>query len=257
MTATSLFRYHAGFCTFNLRVSANMRLFAIYLLLLLTICGCANKQLQPYIDNYANFEEKVYVIDHGYHTALAVESKALLEMLGLQDSFYRKFKYIEIGRGDAGFYQQEEIMVSTTLKALFFSTPAIMYLRAYNTSPMKRYPAANRVKVRLSRVALGELHKAIVDSFALEENSAVEMSKGPDEFGRYFKARGNYHLFYTCNNWTAEIMQQADYPINHRWAFFAGSVMRQIDSVKRRLETSCRPTQDHGCPGQTESATSR
>lgn len=257
MTAACLFRYHVRICTFNLRLPANMRLSVICPLLLLTICGCANKQLQPYIDNYADFEEKVYVIDHGYHTALAVESKALLEELGLQDSFYRKFKYIEIGRGDAGFYQQEEVMVSTTLKALFFSTPAIMYLRAYNRSPMKRYPATSRVEVRLSRVALENMHKAIVDSFALEQNSAVEMSKGPDEFGRYFKANGNYHMFYTCNNWTAEIMQQADYPINYRWAFFAGSVMRQIDSVQRRLGIGCEPIQDQECPGQAESATSR
>ena len=234
-----------------------MRLFAICLLLLLTISGCANKQLQPYIDNYADFEETIYVIDHGYHTALAVKSKGLLEKLGLQDSFYRKFKYIEIGRGDAGFYQQEEVMVSTTLKALFFSTPAIMHLRAYNTSPMKRFPSGHRFEVRLSRVALGKLHKAIVDSFALEENSAVEMAKGRDEFSRYFKAKGNYHMFYTCNNWTAEIMQQADYPIKHRWSFFAGSVVRQIESVRQQLSNDCQSIQSRECPGQAGSVTSR
>ena len=257
MTAASQFGYHAGFCTPNSRVFINMRLPAICLFLLLTISGCANKQLQPYLDNYADFDEKVYVIDHGYHTALAVESKALLEQLGLQDSFYSKFKYIEIGRGDAGFYQQEEILVSTTLKALFLSTPAIMYLRAYNKSPMKRYQPVNRVEIRLSRVALGKLHKAIVDSFALEENSAVEMSKGPDEYGRYFKARGTYHLFYTCNNWTAETMQMADYPINHRWSFFAGSVMRQIESVRRRLGVGCEDVESAECDENEDSASSR
>jgi len=234
-----------------------MRLIAICLLLLFNLYGCANKQLQPYLDNYASFDEKVYVMDHGYHTALAVESKGFLEKIGLQNSFYSQFKYVEIGRGDAGFYQQEEVVLSTTLKALFFSTPAIMHLRAYDTSPMKRYPPGRRFEVRLSRVALEKLHTAIVDSFALEENSAVEMAKGNDEFSRYFKARGNYHMFYTCNNWTAEMMQRAEYPINHRWSFFAGSVMRQIDSVRQRLGFSCRSAEGYECPGQTENITLR
>jgi len=234
-----------------------MRLFVSCPFLLLIIFGCANRQLQPYLDNYADFEERVYVIDHGYHTALTVESAGLLEKLGLQDSFYNKYKYIEIGRGDAGFYQQEEIKISTTLTALFFSTPAIMHLRAYNNSPMKRFPKGHRFEVRLSRVALGKLHEAIVDGFALQGNTAIEMAKGRDKFSRYFKARGNYHMFYTCNNWTAEVMQRADYPINHRWAFFAGSVMRQIETVRRELNIDCQPGKDRECPGHVEPVTSR
>ncbi len=201
----------------------------------LLLPACANKNLQVYLDNYERFEHRIYVIDHGIHTGLVIKTEDILPMLGLQSSFYRSYRFVEIGRGDAGFYQDEEEKLSTALSAMFLSTPAVLHLRGYNSPPYKRYPMSKTLEVRLSAIALQKLLEAVAGSFVMPEGKAIEVAKGIDERSRFFGANGNYHLFYTCNNWTAEMVERADYPIGHRWAFFASSVMRQIEAVQRRI----------------------
>ncbi len=216
-------------------------------IILFSLSACANKNLPLYLDNYDSYQERVYVIDHGIHTGLVIETKHILENLGLKNSLYKDYRFVEIGRGDAGFYQDEEENSSTALSALFLSTPAVLHLRGYNRPPYQRYPLSQTLEVRLSSQALQKLIKAVAGGFAMREGKAVEVAKGKDERSRFFGANGTYHLFYTCNNWTAEMIEQADYPIGHRWAFFAGSVMRQIESVQRRLGMSCQSAANYPC----------
>jgi uncharacterized protein (TIGR02117 family) len=224
----------------------------ILLLLLLAVSACANRNLQLYLQQYDSYPHAVYVIDHGIHTAIVMQSMQVLPAIGLQDSIYRKYRYVEIGRGDAGFYQEKEEKLSTALAAIFLSTPAVLHLRGYNSPPYRRYPQSRTLEVRLSRIALQKLVDALADSFAMENGVAIEVGEGVDERSRFFKALGNYHLFYTCNNWTAEMIELADYPLNHRWAFFAGSVMKQIESVQRQLGLSCRDVGGYQCNGNAE-----
>ncbi len=223
---------------FSYDVAMLSRLFLL-LFVSFIIAGCANKSLKPYLENYAGFAESVYVIDHGRHTALVVKSEDIIERIGLANTFYSHFRFIEIGRGDAGFYREEEPLFSTTLKALFLLSPAVLHLRAYNHPPYKRYPLSHILKIPLSKTALHKLMKAVTASFELENKQAIELSEGSDKNSRFFQASEGYHLFYTCNNWTADMVERADYPINHRWAFFAGSVMRQIEAVQRELGLQC------------------
>ncbi|MDH5356937.1 MAG: DUF2459 domain-containing protein, partial [Gammaproteobacteria bacterium] len=125
------------------------RLLLLIIMLVITT-GCASKLLKPYIKNYADYDESVYVIDHGIHTALVVESSDIVEKIGLQGTFYSSFRFIEIGRGDADFYQDEEENFSTALKALFLSTPAVLYLRAYNSLPDKHDSSSHTIGIRFS-----------------------------------------------------------------------------------------------------------
>ncbi|MCP3688305.1 MAG: DUF2459 domain-containing protein, partial [Gammaproteobacteria bacterium] len=124
-------------------------------------------------------------------------------------------------------------------KALFLSTPAVLHLRAYNYPPYKRYPLSHTLQIRLSSSALHKLMAAVTASFAFENNQAIELNEGSDKNSRFFQASGTYHLFYSCNNWTADMIEQADYPINHRWAFFSDSVMQRIEEVQQELGLQC------------------
>lgn len=221
------------------------------------LSACASKNLQPYLDQYDSYQHQVYVIDHGIHTGLVIEAEHLLPALALEQSVYRQYRYVEVGRGDAGFYQDDEENLSTALAALFLSTPAVMHLRGYNNPPYRRYPQSRTLEVRLSRNALNKLVDAVVSSFALENGRAIVVAEGKDERSRFFEAAGSYHLFYTCNNWTAEMIELADYPLKHRWAFFSDSVMKQIESVQRRLGLACRDVGGYQCDGVADDAITR
>jgi uncharacterized protein (TIGR02117 family) len=206
----------------------------VYLVFLLA--GCAGKRLDHYVEQIDSYDQYVYVIDHGIHTAVVVDAKALAAKLGLSSTLFGRFKYIEVGRGDAGFYQAKEETASVTLKALFLSTPAVLHLSAYNKLPAVKFPLSKTIGIKLSKSAMDKLLNAIASDFSLDQGRAIELALGRDENSRFFQSKGRYHLFYTCNNWTADVIEQADYPINHRWSFFSDSVMDQLDSVQYHLD---------------------
>jgi uncharacterized protein (TIGR02117 family) len=210
------------------------RLLSIVSLIFL-LAACAGKRLDTYVEQIDSYDQLAYVIDHGRHTAIVVDAKPLSARLGMSDTLFGQFKFIEIGRGDAGFYQDEEETVAVTLKALFLSTPAVLHLSAYNKLPAIKFPLSNTVEIKLSQPAMNKLLDAIVSDFSLDQGRAIELAPGRDKDSRFFQSKGSYHLFYTCNNWTADVIEQADYPISHRWSFFSGSVMDQLDDVQYYL----------------------
>jgi uncharacterized protein (TIGR02117 family) len=203
--------------------------------LILLLAGCDGKRLYNYAEQIDRYDQLAYIIDHGMHTAVVVDAMSLSARLGLTDTLFGQFKFIEIGRGDAGFYQVEEETLAVTLKALFLPTPAVLHLSAYNNLPAKKFPLSNTVEIKLSQSAMKKLLDAIVSDFSLDQGRAIELAPGRDKYSRFFQSKGNYHLFYTCNNWTADVIEQADYPINHRWSFFSDSVMDQLDDVQYYL----------------------
>jgi uncharacterized protein (TIGR02117 family) len=203
--------------------------------LVFLLAGCDGKRLYNYADQIDRYDQLAYVIDHGMHTAVVVDAMSLSARLGLTDTLFGQFKFIEIGRGDAGFYQVEEETLAVTLKALFLPTPAVLHLSAYNNLPAKKFPSSKIIEIKLSQSAMKKLLDAIVSDFSLDQGQAIELAPGRDKNSRFFQSKGNYHLFYTCNNWTADVIEQADYPINHRWSFFSDSVMDQLDDVQYYL----------------------
>ena len=207
----------------------------LFLSLVLLLSACSGKRLDHYVEHIDSYDQIAYVIDHGIHTAVVVDAAPLAARLGLSDTLFGRFNFIEIGRGDAGFYQAEQETFSVTLKALFLSTPAVLHLSAYNRSPAKKFPLSKTVVIRLSKPAMEKLFDAIASDFKLAQGRAIELAPGRDNDSRFFQSNGSYHLFYTCNNWTADVMEQADYPIKHRWSFFASSVMKQLDDVQQHL----------------------
>ena len=210
------------------------RLISIVSLIYL-LSACSGQRLDNYVESIDSYQQVAYVVDHGIHTAVVVDGKLLAARLGLSDTFFGRFQFIEIGRGDAGYYQAGEETLAVTLKALFLSTPAVLHLTATNLTPAKKFPLSKTVEIRLSKQAMIKLLDAIASDFSLNNGQAIELAKGRDKYSRFFQSKGSYHLFYTCNNWTADVLEKADYPIRHRWSFFSSSVMNQLNQVQHRL----------------------
>ena len=222
----------------------------LVILLLFVLGGCASQNLDVYLDNYESYRDTAYVIDHGLHTALVVRAEPMLRQLGLSDTIFSKYRYLEIGRGEASFYRASENNLLDSLKALLVATPAIMHISAYSLPPAQKFPLSDTLEIKLSSSSMKLLMNSIVDSFALQDGVAVDLGESRNPTSHFFKASGSYHLFYTCNNWTAEKLYLAGYPIGYRRAIISSSVMSQVAQVNNRLEAHCVANERPGCNRQ-------
>ncbi|MCV5148187.1 DUF2459 domain-containing protein, partial [Escherichia coli] len=67
----------------------------------------------------------MYIVSHGWHTGIVVPAANVNRVLPQLDARFAQPKWYEIGWGDKGFYQAQEITSSLTLQAMFWSTGAV------------------------------------------------------------------------------------------------------------------------------------
>lgn len=124
-------------------------------------------------------------------------------------------KYIQIGWGDRSFYLKmrhlRDLTVPVAVSAVLFPTPSLMHITYYRDLPKHYYELK---PVWLSREQYVILRDYLLKGFKLKDGKPVLV---PDEgyysnnnyVDNFYEGNGKYHLFNTCNMWTAEGMYQA------------------------------------------------
>jgi len=172
----------------------------------------------------------VYVISNGVHINLIIPS--INNQYDWTNQFDTKdsYKYIAFGWGDKDFYMNtptwSDLKVFTALKAGFILTPSVIQVYRVKKAPSI---SKNTRKLNLSDEQLKILSDYIFHSFQLENGKIVELFPEINEYGsyRYYKAKGKYSLFFTCNNWANKGLKKAGVK-NAIWAPFDKSVLYHL-----------------------------
>ncbi len=120
-------------------------------------------------------------------------------------------KYISIGWGDRGFFYHiqtwDKVKLSVLLKALFLKTPSVMHINFLSELPshMKLY------RISITHHNYQQLLSYIKNSFSLNQDKLPFLDSSFNYYDSDFflAAKGSYHLFYSCNQWTADGLKAA------------------------------------------------
>lgn len=203
-----------------------MRLSLLPVLLLL---GCAaNPAAQPPVPCPPG--PKVQVVDHGLHAGLVVEAVALLERLPDLAEDFSPTGHIELGWGDAAFYQADDPGAGQALRALFRSDSSVLHLLQIPSSPTRYYPGAQVVQLSLDKAGQQRLLDSIAASFVPAPGGALQpLGPGLHGHSRFYPANGQYSLRNTCNTWLARALSEAGVPLNASSTITAKGLMRQLE----------------------------
>ncbi len=150
-----------------------------------------------------------FVQSNGVHTdlCLPVQSHAMDWSTVIPLNDFPKVKsptYISIGWGDKGFFldtpEWSDLTLNTALNAAFFKSGTAMHVAYMTNVPLE----SNRVaKVQVSTENYERLVSYVIDSFDSDQNGVrLIENRGYWEHDNFYEAKGNYHLFNTCNAWT-------------------------------------------------------
>lgn len=197
-------------------------------LLALTGCSTLPRALNsPPPDPLAPKPHVVHVLSHGWHTGILVNAADLNQTLPALTNRFHGAAYYEMGWGDAGFYQAEQVTTRLTLQAMFYSSGSVIHLVAVRGDPWVEFSGSQWRSLRLSDAEYGGLLAYLRSSFQTNEAGALL----PQHLGIYgdsqfYTAVGRYHLFNTCNKWTAKALRSAGRPIRPALKLTSRSVMR-------------------------------
>ncbi|WP_337659009.1 TIGR02117 family protein [Sphingorhabdus sp. Alg231-15] len=134
--------------------------------------------------------------------------------------------HILVGWGHEGVYRNAEhwqdLRVKDAASAVFGSSDVLLHV--YHLNYPQVYPHYRRsFKVTESEYRL--IVEAIKQRFVLDEAGRSIPSPGYGKDDLFYKSRGHYNAFYTCNSWTSDVLRQAGIRTGI-WTPFQGGVMR-------------------------------
>ncbi len=151
----------------------------------------------------------VRVVSNGWHTAIVI-GRAELVATGLlpEADDFPDAVFLEFGWGDRVYYPAREKTLGMALDAALTGTPAVMHLAGLARPPELTYADVEVLSFALSQEEFRHLVGAIAGDFERPEGErATPVSRGLYPHSKFYNARGTFHLFNTCNTWTARMLR--------------------------------------------------
>ncbi|MHA1599164.1 MAG: DUF2459 domain-containing protein [Alphaproteobacteria bacterium] len=179
----------------------------------------------------------VYVASNDWHTSIIVARADLPTGSVAEAADFPASRFLEFGWGDAAFYQDTEPGIATALRAGLWPTPSVLHVAGFDSDPSVRYPKAVLEAVQFDATGFTALVDFIDGSFARGDGVRVAaIGPGLSTDSRFYPAKGNFHILYTCNTWTASALRHGGLDIDVGTSKFANSLMVQIREVRWEAE---------------------
>jgi len=209
------------------RFSLLIKPFVIYLSVLLFNTSCLNAR-----------EREIYIINYAWHTGIVipVDSFSISQVSGLKN--FSGYRFADIGWGDEDFYQNEDFDLFLAAKALLLPTPSALRIEGYNIDIKKAARYFDKcVMIRMNDSAYFRLLDFISASFRTAEERNNQILSVRDN-GRiaYYKARGCYYLYNTCNTWIGKALGEAGYRIDYRGVVTVDDIFREVKDISIKLK---------------------
>lgn len=183
-----------------------MRLVVTLLVPLLAACTVLRAPLVPVATEPVR---TVYLVRHGWHTGLVLRVADVPNTSPLVRDFPGA-EHLEIGWGDRDYYPAADPSVWMAMRALFWPTPSVLHVAGFRGTPQAYFPNSEIVVLTLSQSGFDRLHARLRESFEFDA-AGNPVVLGPGLYGtsRFYASRESFHVFNTCNVWTAEVLREA------------------------------------------------
>jgi hypothetical protein len=142
-------------------------------------------------------------------------------------------KYIEVGWGDDDGYRKP-LTCGIALKALLGDPQTVLLAEGLSQTPAGKYndPKFTALAVDLSRSGFTRLCDHIQQTYALDPSGKpLRLGDG------WYRARGTYSAFNTCNTWVAACLQRAGCPISPALCLTSGQLLGRVRPFARVVPT--------------------
>ncbi len=157
----------------------------------------------------ADSEKVIYLVKIRWHTGIVFRTDQVdTSLWNIAD--FRDFRYVDAGWGDADFYQHPGFDIDLAVKALFMRTESTLRLAgiARSIEDYLRYTDYAE-RIVLNENQFKSLCFYISSTYLMVQNRPVILSEHSGESVIFYKARGYYTLFNTCNTWIARGLAEA------------------------------------------------
>ncbi len=203
-------------------------LIAAWVLLLPVACG-AEPTAPPADPSPLTGVHTIFVTSNGWHSSIVIARSDLPGGLILEAADFPDASFLEFGWGDAEYYPAKDPGIGMALAAALAPTPSVVHMAGYARAPARRYPKSEVLALVLDDASLGRL-ATFIDATFDRGGQARAASRGPGLYpdSLFYPALGEFHLFNTCNTWSARALVAAGLGIEATGTRSAEGLMEQL-----------------------------
>ena len=176
----------------------------------------------------------IHVASNGWHTMVVLPRGALPPGMIPEAADFPEAEWLGFGWGDAAYFPEADPGLGTTLRAALLPTDAVILMSGLPRPVRAVHPEAKIVTLAVSKDGLRRMAGYIDATFDRGGGArARPVAPGEEPFSRFYPAAGTFHIFNTCNTWTARALETAGLPVQVAGTITADALMTQV----RELET--------------------
>jgi len=206
----------------------------VMLALALASAGCGVPAARPVTDQT---EHRIWVVHHGHHSGIVVRAADVPSQAWPARRDFPQAEFLEIGWGDRAYYMASAPGLWMGVRALLVPTLGVLHVAAFHGPPERTFVAAGIAEVRLTASGFTALVRAVRESHEhLPTAEGQNLSQawpsplGPGLYGAslFYASHERFHLFKTCNVWTAGVLTAAGVPLRPTVALTADALFAQL-----------------------------
>ncbi|MCX7887916.1 MAG: DUF2459 domain-containing protein, partial [Verrucomicrobiae bacterium] len=164
------------------------------------LAGCAAPVVGLYPPQSDEPTKTVHVINHGWHSGLAIARADLVATRMPVLSDFPHADYLEFGWGDADYYRTPHPTFRVALKAVLCPTPSVLHVAGVRGALTNSFPQNEIVAVRLSEAGFHRLCRFVDESFRRDYcGNLLPAGTGFYGDGKFYHAVGKFHFPRMCN----------------------------------------------------------
>lgn len=181
----------------------------------------------------------VHVLSNGWHTAIVVPRAEVVATGRMPEAGdFPDAPFLAFGWGDREYYPAEAVTLGRTLRAALLPTAAVMHV-APRSRPPAPGPGREVLRLALTEAGMERLVAAIAgDIERAPDGRAAPVAPGLSPGSAFYPARGRFHLFNTCNTWTARMLRAGGIAVAPAGVITADDVMDRLRAANRRVRLS-------------------
>lgn len=149
---------------------------------------------------------RIWVASNGWHSGIVLARADVPESVIPEIADFPHARFFEFGWGDAEFYPAREAGAWLALRAAF-PGPAVMHVAGLPDHPARLWPQVTILPFAVDTQGLRRLLVFLRHSFDRAGAGRAEVTaRGIYPFSLFYPATGRFHLFNTCNTWTAQAL---------------------------------------------------
>lgn len=154
-------------------------------------------------------DQTIYLNTNGVHLDVIIPRKNLSQELLADIQYSETEQYFSFGWGDENFYINtptwDDLTFSNAFSAMFLSSPTLMHVARYSQT------RSNWVEIKVNSIELKKLNAYIVKTFKTNEKGQkiILEGKGYSSIDDFYKAKGSYSCFNTCNTWVNSAFKES------------------------------------------------